>query len=266
MARKSRRNSRERSSFWSYVLIAFCLVALSGMLTFYFYVTSRPEIGADGCFLDPKLTPAHIVLLVDASDQISPSQKLYVKNELLSMINSAEQGTRFELYVVKEDGTEIPSPVFNACRPIRPDEGSTISSNRRLLERAWRENFESELNNLFEEVISTDKLQFSPIIESIKYISLVSFQRSGVDNKQLVIVSDLLQNTNDFSQYRPYLEMSDFRQTDKFILLRPELDDVDLELLYLRGNSQLQGADHVSWWQEFLSSSGGNVRRIKSLN
>ena len=105
----------------------------------------------------------------------------------------------------------------------------------------------------------------SPIIETIRYVrnkefpgaaDIASSRRKG---DTILIVSDLLQNSDLLSHYRgPLPPTSGLPQS--FAL---DLAGIEIGVRYLRSkrDGHLQTGDHFAWWRKFFAEAGGPMTR-----
>ena len=110
----------------------------------------------------------------------------------------------------------------------------------------------------------------SPIIETIQAVSVYEFGSKKMDNrdKNLIIVSDLLQHSNALSHYSRKYNINSFIESQSYKKLSADLRDVDVDLLYLRRNTRKanQNSEHRNFWVRLIQEQGGSVRKIYSVS
>ena len=122
----------------------------------------------------------------------------------------------------------------------------------------------------FRDMSNIESSESSPIMEMLKFVGLRTFAKSDSPDKRLILVSDMVEHTESYSQYRN--RNFDFRSlssTPYFREMRPSLDGVYINLLYIERASlaEIQGGDHVTkFWQPFVRRSGGQIDDITYIN
>ena len=107
-------------------------------------------------------------------------------------------------------------------------------------------------------------------MESIQQVSVQEFLGKDLETvpKQLVIVSDMLQNTAGFSQYHGVEPFDTFRQSPYYIKVRTSLSKVEVTLFYLRRSTSgnLQGRRHIEFWENYFKDAGATLVDVKSVD
>ncbi len=197
-----RRSRRGRSSNWPWwLLIGLVVLAVSGFGLFYFKVSGKGQV--DEATLCPKSGPtAMLVILLDLSDPLHERHATRLRREIDRHIGRAGQGTMISVAVVGADQTKS-SIGFGLCKPLQGDEASRIYQNSTLVERRYETGFNRPLSEAVDSMLRGEEMNTSPIIETMHnaVVDSVGFGKDGI-NKNLVLVSDLYQNSGVFSFYR----------------------------------------------------------------
>lgn len=271
VARRSNRGKPRRGkNAWGWIGLVGGLSILFCFAGAYAYF-SLTRINTDriGCPSDKSTIPVFVTILFDTTDLLSLTQREYVRGYLHSLLRDMPLYGRIELYSVRPVEEDLPKEIFSACRPQHPSEASSLNSNKRLLNRQWTEGFDQGLEEAFNLAIKNSGAEQSPIVEMIKAIAVKNLfgDQSLAHKRKFVLVSDMLQHSSRISHYPRVPNADSFFGGDSFAHLRPELHGTDVEILYLRRpESNVQGRDHVRWWEEFFTSSGAVVVRVKSVN
>jgi len=111
-----------------------------------------------------------------------------------------------------------------------------------------------------------NKASVSPIMESILSISVTNLsgkKRSKV-KRRLILVSDLLQNSQALSFYGNHLDFERFQKSSSYRGLNPDLREVSFELLYLQRQTKqkIDEGDLLNFWKKWVGSHGGEITRI----
>lgn len=258
-------------------------------------VTALGIFGATACFVacggsgidstfcsseGPKSTTA---LILDTSDPLAPHQVAALERFTESLVNQTPgpDGTfqPSENYVAKghllvvfeltgaQGGDRTPRQLFRMCNPGSPEERNALDGftegDVAVMVR-WSQ-FSKAIRQAFPKSISQASSPTSPIIETIRYVRNKEFPGAadfaGRKRKgdAILIVSDLLQNSDLLSHYRgPLPPTSGLPQS--FAL---DLTGIEIGVRYLRSkrDGHLQTGEHFAWWREFFAEAGGPMTR-----
>ena len=278
---KSVRGRRKgKKDFLGYLMIAGVLVAVVGVAVVYVSLqrTQVPLDPVTGC---PERGPTSLtVLLVDRTDPLTPIQEAALRQHLRSLQQEVKRHGALEIYSVGST-TETPLEAHSVatagrssrrhrfCNPGLITEAG-LTGNERLSERKYKDLFEEPLEEIFSEVLKGRMEDTSPIMESIQSVAVTAFMAPRLENaeKRLVIVSDLIQHTSEYSQYDERTPFSAFRNLPYYQRLQCDLAEVTVDLLYVRrpARTAIQGKFHIQFWQQYIASLGGTVVSVKSLS
>jgi hypothetical protein len=209
----------------------------------------------------------HSVILIDTTDNYNPTQKKSIRGKLLSVIENSQKDEKISVYTIDENYEKNLLPLQTKCNPGDASEINPFYENERMKKDYWEKHFfkplESEFNNLLEKGESNH----SPIMEMIQAISIATFQNQQTSvKKKLFIVSDMIQNTTEYSHYRGSLKFLKFKETQQFIKVRTDLKAVTVEILYMRrpGAEEIQkGKIHSYFWRDYFEDMGAVFKSIK---
>lgn len=135
-------------------------------------------------------------LLIDKTDPWTSQDKEKLAALIRRTRTRLAENERFTIFVLDETGTYSPSPVFDMCNPGRGDQASNIYENPRMVQQRFEEKFEAPLDSILTELLRPGVAPQSPLLEAIVALK-------GSENKErLVIVSDMMQNSEAISFYR----------------------------------------------------------------
>src|SRR5262249_11737328 len=148
----------------------------------------------------------------------------------------------------------------------RPD--SSLTANPTRAKQVWDLRFSQPLKATFAALLQPHDEPSSPILESIQSVSVTAFDVIGANiPRHLVIASDMLQNTGEFSQYQDRRTFAEVRATPYYSRVRASLRGVSVQILYVRRFQQasIQGAPHIEFWQEYFADSGATLESVVSI-
>jgi hypothetical protein len=239
------------------------LLALAGLLVaagFYYEMVLapavRPRDTSTLCPMDGRPPASAIVVLLDTTDRLSAVQQTQVINELARTIDDAPQYTKIQLFAVGPAGNTMLRPLATVCNPGSGKGANTWNSNPELMQRRWQKKFLIPLDYQLDALLNAPPADTSPILESIQNVAAGVFDAPASDGipKQLVIVSDMVQNSTGFSQYRRFETFEQFKRSSYYLTVRPHLDGVEVSILYLRRADvrRIQGLKHTEFGRTTL--------------
>lgn len=244
-------------------IIALGVVIVAGM--FVLARSSKAALGPDLC---PAAGPSGLlVLIVDATDHLSEAQKLDVKNRLQRQIVEVAVGWRVEVWNIAP-GAGVPAVIgVPLCRPARAVDVSSLTANPRLAEERYSQ-FTQSVTRMLEDVLSRPDSSGSPILESLQAVGLRSFGSPALIKetpKRLVLVSDLIQNTDRLSFLHGIPPYDDFQGSRAFDALRAPISGVQVEVMLLARSGGLAPSQLVTWWQEYFVSMGATLVSVQRI-
>lgn len=266
--RRSRRAQRaQKKNLWGYILIAAVVTVLIAAFIIQ-SIKSREVTQFDKttfCLKDG----AHsiTVIMIDQTDALSPIQQASLRNQLQKVQNEVPKNGKLEVYAVGNTVTKALKPVFTMCNPGRGKDIDPLFGNKQRVEHQWKEAFDKPLEDILNSLLSAPSAKESPILESIQSIAITSFNNPGSEDaeRRLVIASDMLHYTHQFSLYQPDQNFQIAKETDYFQNLHADLRDVKIEILLFRSATKLQNQNFIQFWEAFFEDQGAFVERIYSI-
>ena len=264
--RKKRKRAQDRLGIALIVLVA---LVIAGGGAGYFYL-QQTKMVLDETTLCPKGgAPTLTVVLVDRTDPLTTVQRSALRGRLEEIKDSVTQYGALQIYSVEPIGETLLRPVVDLCNPGRGADIDPRFGNPRLVEKQWRERFEKPIKKLLDDLMQIPEADNSPIMESIQSIAVSTFRGNAVAeiSKRLIIASDMLQHTAEYSQYDGGLDFQKFRKSGYYRRLQADLRGVEVEIIYVRRDTRraAQGKAHIQFWRDYISDLGGTVTRVVAL-
>ena len=214
-----------------------------------------------------------VVVLVDGSDPLNDKHKAELGRILRELTGSAtsgrrdvlamNEGERVTLYVMET--TPVPLKIKQICHPGNPAERpwyEELIRGRLIADQHWRDFKTGLVDDVREHfpAVESEARAESPILETIAVITArhASSRRAekGVESTHLIVISDLLQNTQMLSHYRPFPKPSDIPRE-----LGSDLSRVHVSLFRLERHkyAQFQTPEHFYWWTDWVEKMEGKV-------
>jgi hypothetical protein len=269
-------NTHANKTTHGWILIAIVLLFVALVLGIYVWKKqTRPIVGRDNCvYEDAQLSrrkPSdYTVIIVDQSETLSDSHKRQVTSKLFDYLaddNLLPVGSVVMLYVfgkndfVKAGAGQKLAPNPFLCKPAST--GNEITENARKISRVFHNQFVVPMNAAIGQSLEPALGERSPILEMIQYVSRsqdIKEEIGGKHKKTLIIVSDLLQHSEQFSHYKNWTYEQFAASAGQ--LLRADLRGWDIRLLYLQRygqDRQLQSKNQFEFWERYFYDSGAKI-------
>jgi hypothetical protein len=198
---------------------------------------------------------------------IGPVQRTAIDNRLVSIVNGLHTNERLEIYEIRPDA-DLLRPAFSKCRPPSPDEVSDLTGNRRLARKRFDNDFKATSGGIFDRLLHRPKADRSPIMEAIQAASVKSLDAPDLRRndpgfrRQLIVISDMMQNSEAQSHYKGVPDFERFRGSPAFAKYASDMTDVDVTVLYLRRDNAagIQGGRHFDYWNQWFTVQGAHIQ------
>ena len=271
--RRKRRGDGGKAAIAGAALIVLAALVLGGLGAFYYFAPRSPEL--DKKSLCPVTGPEGIrIVLVDATDDLPEVAKRQVLQILNDEITSLPAFFRLDIRVLDVQSSRSRS-VFAKCNPGNGTGLSEWTENPRLARLQWIERFRKPAREAIEISLEAAKAQNSPIMAALQDIAVdqLSSAQAQRAQKKLIVISDMLELTRDYSQYPRAGDLSyeRFRRSPAYMKFRTDLHGAEMRVEYVqRASISTQFAsDHMTFWQQWTRDNGGSkfsVRRLQGVN
>lgn len=268
--RPDRRERKQAATRRAIGILAVLAVIIGGVG--YLYVNARKDVRPiDTATLCPTdaLGPKSITaILIDRTDTLNATQEAAIRDHLNEIKDQTSQYDQLEIYSVEPTKTKLLTPEFSMCNPGRGEEISKWTGNPHLVEEHWKALFAEPLQHLFDNMLSGETAAVSPIMESIQSIAVTKLSSADVVAKKiprkLIVVSDLLQYVDGYTQYKPVGSFKKFSATPYYQGVRSDLSGISIEVWYIRRQKtlHLQNQQHIDFWRDYLTDQGGKIDSV----
>jgi hypothetical protein len=251
-----------------------CFLVVAGLV----WLTNQPiperDLGKK-CLKAPPLEATHHLILLDRSEKFTEKQIKDISDKILDLARDEllpeDRLTIYELGELdanKQGGAGL--PVFDKCRPISGQEADGLYQGPELLEEEYQQIFFEPLSKIISMKISGGDKKNSPIMEAIYDIG-VDLGKSEFKKKKLIIFSDMVQRTSNFTQVNHpnsslVTTFDEFSQTRFFSRMnKSKLYGTHVTLHYIARfdeRGEIQGDPHRTFWKEYLKALGARVVQI----
>jgi hypothetical protein len=272
MARRKSRRGGSANEAWK-IFAASLLVTASlivfGVLAWVSENTKVPVDQTTLCRTDQP-PPAITVLLIDTTDALAPLETQQLANELSRLRDGMQTYSLIQIYSISGDTNEHASLKVSLCNPGRGSEMNPLYQNPKLAEERWAHVFNARIQAVFESVAADDASSTSPILETLRAVSVSPLGRPEFDSatKRIVLASDLLQHSELNSHYRREIDFEALRRSSRFAAISASLRNVEVEVLYItrKSTSPIQGREHLAFWEQYFTHAGADLTSVNRIH
>lgn len=277
--KKNKKHSSEQKSELRKILVFVGIVIAiivigGGIFALKVILTPKPTDSVTFC---PEQIESVTAVLLDATDPPSPAQRKEAKNRIEEIKKQLPINGRIDLYALgMRDKDGLTERFFSLCNPgetLNPLVQKATADRLKQVKKLWKEGFGDKLTNQIERFLASPATNESPILEAVREVALQSFDTFETKNatrKNLIIVSDMIENTRNYSQYKlspSKLNFADLQYLPFYKLIAVNaLNDVRVEIIYIKRRDALSGTEaHYNFWRSFFESVGATVRSINPI-
>lgn len=265
MARRRRRRSGgtgETLKIALGVILALGAVWALGML-FYVKQTMAPPPTLDAETLCPADGPASVtVVLLDGSDALPDAAQREVTTALLDLAETLPEHGLLEVRLL-DPADPGGRRLFHRCNPGTGAGLSEWTANPEAARRRWLEAFRQPIGRVLAGGLPQLPADTSPIMAAIQRIAVDRFEGRAVAGvpKALVIVSDMIENTPDYSQYGGDASYARYRASPAARRYATDLKGAKVTVYYVdRANGRaFDSAAHLGFWTTWIADDGGSL-------
>jgi hypothetical protein len=238
--------------------------ALSVMGALGFYAMTKESIDSRFC---PSTISGHTVILIDKTDKLGFTQQQALLTDVSDVIKNLKSGTLVSVFSLTADFESSATPIIQLCSPGRFETGdSELTKGKSFTEKTFKERFEEPVLQTVQELAAAAPDASSPILEMLQLVGIKGFKRAGIgSNLELVVYSDFLHNTKNFSMYRTSNKFDDFASSDYGIQVMPKLREVSVRLKYFMHTPKFQGQDNRKFWMQLFRQSGAGIESVETM-
>lgn len=268
MERYSPREKRQKRKTLYGVAMAVVSLLLAGGMGWYIFISDGTQLDENMCPADQGPSSVNVVV-IDVTDPYNSIQWQNIKNRLSEIKNEIPKHGLLAIFSVTKSVPKTLEPEVELCNPGSGQQSSIWTSNPRLKRRRWQKSFIAPIDSILTHINTEGPRRTSPIMETIQ-AAKAHVGAYDTDDRRLVIVSDMMQHTDEYSHYgaRPP-EYDQFESAAPDEKLSTDLSGWKIEILYAwRGGaeSQVQGKSHVDFWNQYFQENGATLQRVVRID
>ncbi|HML92947.1 hypothetical protein [Methyloceanibacter sp.] len=257
-----RRSAASETGTWAlFALVAALIVILAGGFI-WLLMSAKERPALDKVTLCPVDGEKSVtVVLLDTSDEWPDITRAEVRNRLGDIAADVPDYGLLELRLLEpsKSGGRV---IFSKCNPGDGSNLSEIIGNPRMAHKIWMEQFNTPLQDALDKTMVTSESDSSPILSTIQRIAVDRFDdgRPG----HLVVISDMVEHTPDYSQYKGDLSYDRYRQTAAYKKQHTNLEGVDVTIFYVR-RLRMDSGKHIQFWTDWIADNNGALDEAVKL-
>jgi hypothetical protein len=259
---KKKKKSKSRSSgTFGYLLGSVALVVVIGGVMFA-AVKVGQEVGYDESTLCEVNGADHAkVVLLDLTDPLSPTQASRLKTMIDQEIEKSPANTMLSLGIVSDDPQDWGAR-FSLCKPRSGADASDLYENPRMIAKNYRDHFERPLSAALSSTMSASEASSSPIMEALQSLIADTPDFNTVEgNRELIIVSDMLQHSDTLSAYRgqgwDHFEASGYADR-----LAENMQDVSVRVIRIPRQTEADKSLSDDFWARYFDRQGAGLPSV----
>lgn len=270
MARKKSRTEAKQQRNHILLAVAILVVVVCVVTGIAYWLVNR-EGPIDKVTMCPAEGPqGHVVLLVDKTDPLNFIQKEAFTTLLQELagagVEGVEPGYLVSVFALGEDYKATAKPIFEMCNPGSGQGKNELTANLKMLKRQFQEKFHGPMLKLGDELQTANPGKTSPVFEMLQLASINSFRKHDIAGpKRLIIVSDMLQNTPEYSMYKGIEDYQSFRSSEYSKKLHVDFMGASVELHYIMNTPHLQTRKQLLFWEEYFKNANGRLSAVHLL-
>ena len=252
------------NSVW-YLVIGACVLLIAGALGATYILLS--ESGINERTLCRSSGPVNVTsILLDLTDPLSRTQQDRLRTIMENEIAASTTDTMIALGVVSEFPDRWGAK-YAKCKPATGEDANILYENRPQISERYNREFLTPIMLLIDETLTGSAENKSPIMEALQsLIAETPDFTTAPGRKKVVVVSDMLQNSDELSFYRG-------QGWDYFVSRNGEgrlarsLSNVNVEILRIprSGGNTPSPALVDDFWTRYFDLQGSRAPRVSSL-
>jgi hypothetical protein len=199
--------------------------------------------------------------LLDTSDQWPEITREEVRKRLEKLAEDVPDYGLLELRLM-DPSVQGGRIMFSKCNPGSGVNESEITANPRLMRRKWKEQFLMPLQQALDRTLTQTETASSPILSTAQRIAVDHFD--GKRPGHFILVSDMIENTPDYSQYKGDFSYERYKQSPAYKKQHTDLRGADVSILYVR-RLRMDSGKHIKFWTDWIRDNYGSALEIKKL-
>jgi hypothetical protein len=201
-----------------------------------------------------KVPGKHVVVSVDKTDDFTDDQQRALETSLRAHVRTLAVGERLTIFLMTPKGKELNKVLFDRCRPKTQQEADALTQNPVRIGVAYQERFLQPFEQALTDLKSSQRSDYSPIIESLYGIAHSAPLADPAGRRVLELWTDLLNNSSTLNQFQRGYRFEDLLRVQSTYLDLPALAGAEVTVHQLvNRNDAHHTPEHARFWREYLA-------------
>ncbi|MFN3834317.1 MAG: hypothetical protein ACK4NO_00305 [Glycocaulis sp.] len=148
------------------------------------------------------VTPPHTIVMIDRTEvRYSPDQARRINSVIQEARRELEIGERLSLFELNHRGQVRNTNRFSVCNPGRGDQINPLYRNPNRVQMRYEALFDRPLDRALDGLLELIDSPVTPLLESLAELGTRHDFDTSVPRRRIVLISDMLQNTQLYSVY-----------------------------------------------------------------
>lgn len=262
-SRGRRRRSESELGTWLLGGLVVCItvLAVAGFIYLRMSAADRPVLDKQTlCPVDGGARSTTVVLL-DTSDQWPEITRAEVRKRLEKVAAQVPDYGLLELRLL-DPAAQGGRVIFSKCNPGDGSNLSEITANPRLAHKRWMEQFATPLKTALDQTLTQSEADSSPILSTAQSIAVDRFDGAGPGH--LILISDMIEHTPDYSQYKGDLSYERYKQSAAYKKQHTDLKGADVAIFYVQ-RLRMDSGSHIRFWTDWIHDNNGKLDEAVKL-
>ena len=257
--------TKEKKTVIGYIIIVISIVIFGFLIASALVLKEEPYDTETLCRDD---ISAHTIIVLDKTDTLSNNQQKYVHDYINKEKEKLIPFEKFSIFALTENCFMSPEPIFSKCNPGTAKTANSLYQNPQMIQKRFNDFFSDPLQKNMNIILSENKGSKSPIFEMIKELSLRDDFSDEIEKRSLIIISDMMHHTPEYSHYKDTLDYNSFSIKSYAYEIASNLNTVNVKIVYLlRDNlGNIQGKRHLLFWKNYFEDMGAQATKVRIVN
>lgn len=262
--RRSRagRSAASEIGTWALFGVVAALIAILGGGFIWLFVMADRRPVLDKATLCPEDGARSVaVVLLDTSDEWPDITRAELRKRLEDTASAVPDYGLLELRLLdpSQAGGRV---MFSKCNPGDGSNLNEIVANPDMAHKFWMKEFQEPLQLALDKTIVESESETSPILSTIQRIAVDRFGSDRPAN--LVLISDMIEHTPDYSQYKGDLSYDNYKQTSAYKKQHTDLEGAEVTIFYVQ-RLRMDSGKHIQFWTDWIADNNGTLRQAVKL-
>ncbi|MFC1878218.1 hypothetical protein ACFL2E_13265 [Thermodesulfobacteriota bacterium] len=256
--------SKENKTVVGYIIIGICLVVFGALMT---SALALKKDAYDPESLCRDKVSAHTIIVLDKTDSLSNNHQRFIRTYITREKDNLETSEKLSIFALTENTYMDFDPIFSKCNPGTGKAANELYQNPRKIQMRFESLFSKPLEGNIDNMLSDNTGSQSPIFEMIKELTLRDDFGDDIEQRTLIIISDMMHHTSEYSHYKNSIKYEYFSKKPYAYEVATSLNSVNVKIVYLLRDKlgNVQGKHHLSFWKDYFEDMGAEVAIVRNV-